>query len=324
MVAVSFCNVIDQMNITVFQEGSPGHEKQSMAVLHELEKLVDIQTRYIKLERLSSIEKIRRLLMLYILPDGGCRHDIVAPDLLLGTGTQTHLDILAAKKKYSVPAVTCMAPDIFLRNRFDLCFVPRHDGLTEGRNIFLTDGPPVTTAFSPNKPGDKGLILIGGPNAYSKGWDTSQICGYVKRIAEKEKVTGWTVSTSPRTPDDTSIALKNIAESNSNVDFFDFRDTPSGWVEEKYAESEITWVSVDSMSMIYEALTAGCKVGLLPLEWKRHDNKFSRSMEELVNRGLAVDFNAWQTKQKEWREGIRFNEAQRCAQEIVRRWSIKS
>jgi uncharacterized protein len=239
----------------------------------------------------------------------------------LGTGTQTHLDILAAKKKYGIPAVCCMAPDIFFRNRFDLCFVPRHDGLPERNNIFFTDGPPVTTGFNPDKSDDKGLIVIGGPNAYSKGWETNKICAYVQSIAEKKQAIEWTVSTSPRTPDDTSDRLKKVAEQNSNVHFFHFRDTPPGWVEGKYAESDITWVSVDSMSMIYEALTAGCKVGLLPLEWKRPDNKFKRSMDELTERGLAVDFTHWQKGQVNWREGLRFNEARRCAEEIVRRWS---
>ncbi|WP_163336592.1 ELM1/GtrOC1 family putative glycosyltransferase [Desulfopila sp. IMCC35008] len=312
------------MNIVIFQEGSPGHEKQSLAVLNELEKLVDIQARFIKLKRLSSLEKLRSLLHLYFYADGGCRHVLNSPDLLLGTGTQTHLDILATKKKYRIPAVTCMAPDFFLRNRFDLCFVPRHDGLAEADNIFLTDGPPVTTGFSQKIPGSKGLILIGGPNAYSKGWETDHICSYVQAITEKRDSTHWTVSTSPRTPGDTSAALQKIAEASPEVEFFHFRDTPAGWVEKKYEESDITWVTVDSMSMIYEALTAGCKVGLLPLDWKKTDNKFKRSMNELVGKGLAVDFRDWQTDKSLWREGIRFNEAQRCAEEIVRRWSIKS
>lgn len=311
------------MNIVIFQEGSPGHEKQSMAIVHELEKLVDIKTEYIQLTRLSGFRKMSRFFLLYLRRDGGCRHIINAPDLLLGTGTQTHLDILAARKKYRVPAVTCMAPDIFLRNYFDLCFVPRHDGLPEKDNIFLTDGPPVTTAFSHKKPGNKGLILIGGPNAYSKGWKTDRICSYVQTIAEKRNSIHWTLSTSPRTPDTTSASLRKVAETYSNVEFYHFRDTPPGWVENEYAESDITWVSVDSMSMIYEALTAGCKVGLLPLEWRNKDNKFKRSMDELIRKGLAVDFRQWQKDQSSWREGIRFNEAQRCAEEIVRRWSIK-
>ena len=44
------------MNITVFLEGSPGHEKQSMAVIEELEKIfkVDVQTIHVSKTPLHS------------------------------------------------------------------------------------------------------------------------------------------------------------------------------------------------------------------------------------------------------------------------------
>lgn len=216
-----------------------------------------------------------------------------------------------------------MAPDPVYRRYFDLCFVPRHDGLQESANIFITDGPPVPTSPNLQKSDDKGLILIGGPNAYSLGWDSDSIKRYVQDITSRQKDVYWTLSTSPRTPGQTAEILKSLADQTANLDFFHYRDTPKGWVEERYAESGIVWVSVDSMSMIYEALTAGCKVGLLPLEWKNKNNKFSRSMMSLVFKELVVDYRDWISGQKQWKGGTSFNEAKRCAEEIVRRWVSK-
>lgn len=310
---------LSNMKIAVFLEGSPGHEKQSMAVVRELEKLVQLETRLIHVQKRSTGQRILRAFQ-FLAGMASMHPEARNADLLIGTGSQTHIDMLAAKKELHIPAVVCMAPDFIYRKSFDLCFVPRHDGIAESRNIFLTDGPPVPTPVPSKKDLNKGLILIGGPNAYSCGWCNDDICGKVKTVIENESGKQWTMSTSPRTPEETSNRLRDLADHYPNLDFFHFRDTPAGWVEDQYAASSTTWVTVDSMSMIYEALTAGCKVGLLPLEWKKENNKFSRSMVSLQEKGLALGFTDWLDGSNTWEHAPGFNEAKRCAEEIVKRW----
>lgn len=107
--------------------------------------------------------------------------------------------------------------------------------------------------------------------------------------------------------------------------FSGFEETPPGWVEEHYASSRVVWVTADSISMVYEALSAGCCVGILPVEWKKEKNKFKTSGDYLLENGLAVPFASWkQGKAKFTSKSDPLNEAKRCAEEIVNRWYQKS
>ncbi len=311
------------MKITLFVEGSPGHEKQSLAVIGELKRKTDVVIERVDLSRVSRTQKIKLFFSYFLLPDGGCPLAECDSDILLGTGSKTHFSILAAKKKFNIPAVICMAPDSYLLNRFDLCFVPRHDGLTAGDTVFLTDGPPVSPVNGESRNSRKGLILIGGPIPQNDGWSSEDICSCVEKIILREADVHWSISTSPRTPEETAEELKQLADSRENLIFYHFRDTPKGWIEEKYGESEFAWITVDSMSMVYEALTAGCRIGLLPLKWKSEHTKHQLSMSFLAERDLAVSFENWSAGKELSDRNNTFNEAQRCADEIMRRWDRK-
>jgi hypothetical protein len=70
------------------------------------------------------------------------------------------------------------------------------------------------------------------------------------------------------------------------------------------------------MSMIFEALSAGCCVGTIPVDFKKN-NKFVRSLHELKTRNLlAVDFNTREVSGFE-RD---FDVAGQCAAEMEKRW----
>ena len=308
------------MRITAFFDGRPGHEKQTRAILQGLQKSREVKVQEIHLKRSSLPARLTAYLRLNLLPDGGCRYRLDSSQLLLGTGTTTHLPLLSCKKKYALPAVVCMAPDLYLRSRFDLCFVPRHDGLRERANIFLTDGPPVLAPADIPEDENAGLILIGGVDESSHYWDVEGLLKNIEKITSREGEKFWKISSSPRTPEETCRALERFAKNTANARFFHFQDTPAGWIEHQYAEAAVVWVTVDSMSMVYEALTAGCRVGLLPLRWKRETNKFKKSMDLLVDRHLALPFGDWENGGKKWSGKRAFNEAERCADEIVARW----
>jgi hypothetical protein len=73
--------------------------------------------------------------------------------------------------------------------------------------------------------------------------------------------------------------------------------------------------------MVYEALTAGCSVGILPVDWLRQDNKFKKSLQFLLDKEMIVYFDAWQQEASmPTQKGEKFNESLRCAREILRRW----
>lgn len=306
------------MKATVFLEGSPGHEKQSLAIIEALQNIVDLNVEKINVEKKTTLRRAIEAYRYFLLADGGCEYTISDSDFIIGTGSRTHIPMLSCKKKYNVPVVTCMTPDILIRKNFDLCFVPRHDGLEENGNIVLTDGPPVYKPASGNRNEKSGLILIGGIDHSNHEWSDAEIAGYIIDIVEENLDICWVVSSSPRTPQTTVDMMLKLECRSSNVKFYNYRDTPSGWVEEQYASAKYVWVTADSVSMVYEAITAGCKVGILPVVWKRKNNKFQKSLSNLYSRNLAAPYGKGVHTDFIKVKGS-FNEANRCAREILSR-----
>ena len=59
-----------------------------------------------------------------------------------------------------------------------------------------------------------------------------------------------------------------------------------GWIFEEMQKAEAVWVTEDSVSMIYEALTAGCKVGLIQIDRAKED-RITRSVQHLIDQKLV-------------------------------------
>ncbi len=311
------------LSIVVFLEGSPGHEKQSRAVVAEICCLLSgVHVQEVTLPRKGQVQRLLQRLCVPLCAEH-CLKDVgIArpPDLIIGTGAATHSVLLAAKQRYQVPVVTCMAPRRSLRPQFDLCLVPRHDRLPAGENIFITDGPPALSAVTGPKDPEKGLILLGGSGFFSGlSWKTRDILHFVSSVAQKDSHRQWIVSSSPRTPQETCERIARFARETKMVTFCHYADTPSGWVEERYQESAVVWVTVDSISMMYEALSAGCRVGVYPLRSRIRGSKYQIVLENFIERHWVVDFPGWMQGQ-EIPAPVQLNEARRCAEEIVRRW----
>ncbi len=309
-----------EMHVVCFLDGRPGHEKQSRGILRALGNKVPVQVTEIPVSRLSASGTIPALFRMFFSGDGLFGNTILKPDLVMGTGSGTHLHVLFFKKRYKVPAITCMAPDRIYRKGFDLCFVPAHDELRGGGNIVTTLGPPNCSVDRGEHSSGHGLILLGGIDERSHRWEDAEIIACLEKILEREKSMKWVVSSSPRTPDDTVKMVENLASVHSCLSFFRFEDTPQGWVEQQYDLASVAWVTADSVSMIHEALTAGCKVGVLPVRWKKKNNKFKKSIAFLEDKGFVLSFEGWAERKKEWPVHENFNEAQRCADIILQKW----
>jgi hypothetical protein len=313
------------MVVIAFLDGRPGHEKQTRGILMELGAMANLEVMEIKIRRRSLSGMIIDLVKLFAKRQNSIGIEQYRnAALLIGTGSQTHVPMLRMKQALTVPAVTCMMPAPYLRPLFDLCLVPLHDGIAEGGNIMTTVGPPNCSRPQGEKCQSAGLILLGGLDRKSHIWRSRETADQIITIAQREPSIHWTVSSSPRTPPDMVEMMVEIADTQTNVDFFRFEKTASGWIENQYARSRIVWVTVDSMSMVYEALSAGCQVGLLPVTWKRAENKFKRSADFLARKGLVLPYSSWLSDgDGSWQRHEPLNEAKRCAAEIVRRWPPK-
>lgn len=308
--------------IGVFYDGRPGHEKQTQGILDSLSKRIPILTTEFKIEPKTMFDEVRDWLWYFFCPQQSLDKQEQEFDLLIGTGSRTHIPMLTLKKKYDIPVITAMSPSPILLNRFDLCFVPVHDGLSDSTNVFQTIGPPnVSTAEGRHDP-DKGLVLIGGIDEKSHYWNNVTLHEQLLNLFNDSTIRQWTVTSSPRTPKQTCEMVEVLAGNYSNVCFFPFERTEKGWVEQQYSLNKYIWVTADSMSMVYEALSAGCRVGLLPVQWKKKKSKFRRSEDFLIDEGYVIAFDAWiNGKEIRWPSKGRLNEADRCAQQIIKRFN---
>jgi mitochondrial fission protein ELM1 len=315
------------LSIVAYFDGRLGHEKQTQGILDALSEMTPIEVDSIKVS-VAPTAYLKNWVT-YLLPfiHGTKQGKNTQPiDLIIGTGTHTHTPMLTRRKKCNssggrTRVVTCMTPDVQLRYHFDLCFIPMHDEPAPEANVFVTQGPPNIVKYERSQQSDRGLILVGGVDTKSHIWKSAEVAAQIRIIIDKNSTTQWTISSSPRTPEDFCEKLEEFSVSMQNVSFFRSVDTPSGWVEEQYALNRTVWVTADSVSMVYESLTAGCSVGVLPVEWLRQDNKFNKSLNYLAKKKMIVDFDAWQRGAPLPIPGDEpFNESLRCAQEILRRW----
>ena len=311
------------LRIAAFTDGRPGHFKQTQGVLNALGHLSPIEVDYLEVTHNSLFKDLLLLLGLLLPWVKYCPYDLERIDLIIGTGRRTHLYMLLCKKKYRVPVVTCMSPSFIFRKFFDLCFTPQHDNIKLCENIFPTVGPPnCSVAGSEHNP-YAGLILVGGTDSNSHVWSDKDLGDFIEELVTKEKNINWTISSSPRTPESCTQLITQLAAKYSNCNFFRFEDTEQGWIEKEYAANKYVWVTADSMSMVYEALSAGCNVGLLPVEWKKKDSKFARSEILLIENDVVMAYSKWRQGQAVWKSVAPLNESQRCAEEIVKRWCNK-
>lgn len=311
----------DSLKIAAFLDGRPGHEKQTHGILDALQAQTPIAVEYYNIPVLSFRAALKNWLLFAASVLNPLRK---APktqfDLIIGTGSYTHIPALRLKQKAGGRVVTCMSPDKLLIGYMDLCFVPRHDKIKPAGNVFETNGPPSTIRQAGKQDPGQGLILIGGIDKRSHYWDSNSVAEKVEALISENRTIHWTISSSPRTPDDMCYLIDRMAQGAERISFLRFQETAPGWIETAYARSEMVWVTADSISMVYEALSAGCRVGIMPVQWRKKRSKFRTAETELIENGWAISYEDRIQKEKIQLKDVRFNEALRCAEEILRRW----
>jgi len=310
------------LSVVAFLDGRPGHEKQTKSVLAAIARRtpVHITFRYVQAGSYSKGFRDWLQYLGYRFFPSNRAGDTAGYDLVIGTGTYTHIPMVGLKKRYGIKAVTCMSPAYPVINDFDLCFVPQHDDHRPRENIMVTVGPPISTGALGKHLSGKGLILIGGVDKRSHRWRSGTLIEQVRSILQKQSAVMWTVSSSPRTPKTTIDAMDALVAGFDNIRFFRSENTPAGWIEVQYEENATVWVTADSISMVYEALAAGCRVGILPVDWKRAAGKFQRSIDYLIEHRWVTPFENWRPDEMLTGSPRRLDEAGRCAEEILNRW----
>lgn len=279
-----------------FSDDKAGHDAQSQGLEQALGRLIAIKSFTCPVPA-----PMRRWRILF-------KH-LPAPDLIIGAGHATHLPMLLARWQRGGRIIVLMRPSLPLR-LFDLCIIPEHDGIKPSPGVLLTTGPVNKMATREQKNPQLGLFLLGGPSRHF-GWDDQNILNQIEHIARSSNNGYWLLTTSRRTPK-SMLAVLNDLPDNIAV----HTETAPDWLPEQLSQAQQAWVTADSMAMIFEALSAGAKVGLLSLP-VRKQSKISLYIEQLAKQNWVTSYAKWDQDRHLTAPPHRLQEADRCAQWIL-------
>lgn len=194
---------------------------------------------------------------------------VEAPDLILGVGHRTHWKVLLLQKIYpNAKTLILMKPSLPL-NWFNYLIVPKHDTPPKFSYIFASEGVLNPLINEHRHQISKNLILIGGPSK-RHAWSADVVIAQLTQLIKQYPQHTFILTTSRRTPDN-FLQHEFFKQFSSRFDIHPIQKTPSGWLFEQLQLAHHVWVTEDSVSMLYEALTAGCAVHVIIMPRLKQD-----------------------------------------------------
>lgn len=289
-------------------DGKPGHENQSLGLAEAIGRRVPCQILRIPLAgKRGLIGRIRAATR--------TSAGFPEPDLILGAGHATHPSLWWLGRRHRTRTVVLMKPSLPV-SWFSFCICPQHDvpaGQDRPGRILTRGALNRVTPGDGEKTGK--LILIGGPSKIH-AWDGAAV---LKSLAQATDRGGWELSDSRRTPEG---FLEEARARLPGVTVHSHRDTPPDWVPGKLRGAKEVWVTEDSVSMIYEALTSGARVGLLPLPRLVQSSRVLQGIESLIDEGYVTPFPKWLENQRIAPPPECLREADRCAEILLARLGV--
>ena len=301
-------------------DGKSGHDNQSLGLVQALAKKMPCQHFDIPVQ--GNIEP----LLHYLTAAWPFGNNLPQPDFIIGAGHRTHLHLLAAQKAHGGNTIVLMQPSLPVA-WFDLCVIPEHDDYQGNGDILETRGVLNTVNSDGEHHAHKALMMVGGHSRHCE-WQSDDLITQISTLVAQNPHIEYTLTTSRRTPKDFLTGLRNKLADNllsgnlspSNLSIVPFEQTTSGWVKTQLAASATAWITEDSVSMIYESLTAQVAVGLLNLPIKQQ-NRITRGVEKLVAQRLVTRFSADGAYKNALHPVLGFVEAERCAEQIIKAWA---
>lgn len=219
------------------------------------------------------------------------------PDLIVGIGHSTHWSLMLLKKCFQkAKSIVLMKPS-FPLSWFDYAIIPAHDFSDQQvipSNVFITQGALNPLVNEQRHEKNRHLILIGGASkryGFSEEALIEQIQSLLAKISNQHESQNVLLTTSRRTPE-TFLAHPFFQNHSHNVQLFPVSMTPTGWLFEQLQLAEFVWVTQDSVSMLFEALTAGCHVGVLALP-KTKTDRVTAATDALCEQRFFLPLSAY-------------------------------
>lgn len=287
--------------VRVLSDGRPGHENQSIGLAEAIARRNNA--------RVEVVRFVKHDLLWHRYGKAVAGDGLV--DLLIGAGHKTHLALCLAASKLGAKSVVIMSPTWPLR-LFDLCLAPQHD-LRSGR---LSHPRVISTFGALNRLPEiipvkqaRGVVLIGGPSK-SHGWSAEALLAAIVAVVNARPNLSWTIADSRRTPEG---FLDRLRQPQLAAELVSHRQTKPEWLPAQLGAAEEAWVTEDSVSMIFEAVTAGARTGVLPVPAHKSSADPVRAIRELVRQGHATDYETWKGNGRQLPPPKPFHETGRCA-----------
>ena len=296
---------MSEVDLLVWQiaDGKPGHEKQSQALLEALAEIHPFRLRKISSSYLVSIVNCLRR----------SYHPNERPDLIIGAGHKTHTYLLLARFMLGSRSVVLMRPTL-PASWFDMAFIPEHDRSRSFGNVVRTRGV-LTAVNARDKDEGMGLILVGGESRHFL-WNSESVADVVSRIVSSNPTIDWQICNSRRTPRDFSACLPLALRSA----YRDWKQESEDFLVNAMASASQIWVTSDSVSMLYESLTSGARVGVIYLDPVDARSKLVRSVNSLIDQQSVQSSTVALTLSPLTEVGEFEPESQRCARLIASRF----
>lgn len=267
------------MHIVYISDGKAGHRSQALGLYQAMQRqsAAKVTFQEISLEQLPLLGLVGGLFSKKI--------SVITqvPDFIFGVGSHTHIPVLLLGKIYpEAKTVILMRPSLPM-SWFDYAVVPEHDGIAASERVIVTKGAlnPLVNERCHQK--DLSLILLGGSSKRHR-WNTEKILASISRLIRNNPEQHFRLTTSRRTPADflQQLSLQTYV---GRIEIYPVEQTAQGWLFEQLQQVENVWVTEDSISMLYEALTAGCRVGVLDIDCVQED-RITQSVASLVQQGF--------------------------------------
>jgi len=290
----------DQLTIWRFCDGKPGHERQTESLIQGLARLSEVDVVEIDVRGFNLLQSTEDWLESLDLSAG-------KPDIHIGAGHGTHLPMLRSRNIVGGKTVVLMKPSLPL-SWFDVAIIPEHDNPPDRDNVLVSRGTLAPNYLRGEElDRSRGLILLGGESK-AFDWSNSLVEFQVNLITNRMQHVDWIVSNSRRTPVDLTI------KGTTNRHFHSWEDQGTDWLSEQLSNAGHIWVSIDSTSMLTEAMNTSASVHIIELPSRRKRNKIQKNVETFIADGQVSLFHDWLNESEGATNRLPLNDHLRCAE----------
>lgn len=210
------------------------------------------------------------------------------PDYIFGVGSHTQLRVLLLGRVYPQAKTIILMKPNFPVTWFDYAIIPEHDDVEASEHVITTQGALNPIVNEQRHQQNRFLIALGGSSKRHQ-WNEEKVLDSIQQIVDLHPQAEIILTTSRRTPKE---FLDHLNEKSfaSRLKIFPVEKTPQGWIFEEMQKAEAVWVTEDSVSMIFEALTAGCKVGIIAIDRLKSD-RITTLLDQLLSTALSNQYH---------------------------------